>query len=184
MTYMAGGTVSSAENSSEYGKIPLSVDTKEPLFQGVPEKSVCWMSHNDFVNRLPEGFTAIAHTEKCVNAAIKDGKRRLYGVQFHPEVTHTEFGKQILKNFVYGVCGCKGDWRIGNFVSETIEEYKAKLGGKKVYARCRAGWTVRSPRLFFIRRWAKISCACSLTTGYFARTKAISSRRLSAGSSI
>lgn len=132
MTYMAGGTVSSAENSSEYGKIPLSVDTKEPLFQGVPEKSVCWMSHNDFVNRLPEGFTAIAHTEKCVNAAIKDGKRRLYGVQFHPEVTHTEFGKQILQNFVYGVCGCKGDWRIGNFVSETIEEYKAKLGGKKV----------------------------------------------------
>lgn len=132
MTYMAGGTVSSAENSSEYGKIPLSVDTKEPLFQGVPEKSVCWMSHNDFVSKLPDGFTAIAHTDKCVNAAIKDEKRRLYGVQFHPEVTHTEFGKQILKNFVYGVCGCKGDWRIGNFVSETIEEYKAKLGGKKV----------------------------------------------------
>lgn len=131
MTYMAGGKVSSAENSSEYGKIPLFVDN-DPLFKGVPEKSICWMSHNDFVSGLPEGFTAIAHTEKCENAAIKDFKRRLYGVQFHPEVTHTEYGKQILKNFVYGVCGCKGDWQIGNFVSETIEEYKAKLGGKKV----------------------------------------------------
>ena len=131
MTFMAGGKVSSAENSSEYGKIPLFVDN-DPLFKGVPEKSVCWMSHNDFVSRLPAGFTAIAHTEKCANAAIKDEKRRLYGVQFHPEVTHTEFGKQILKNFVYGVCGCKGDWQIGNFVAETIEEYKRKLGGKKV----------------------------------------------------
>ena len=132
MTYMAGGTVSSAEHSSEYGKIPLFADVNEPIFNGVSEKSICWMSHNDFVSELPDGFTAIARTEKCAYAAIKDGKRRLYGVQFHPEVTHTEFGKQILKNFVYNVCGCKGDWHIGNFVAETIEEYKAKLGGKKV----------------------------------------------------
>ncbi len=132
ITFMAGGTVSSAENSSEYGKIPLSVSVGEPIFDGVKEKSVCWMSHNDFVSVLPKGFTAIAHTDKCPVAAMKDEKRRVYGVQFHPEVTHTEYGKQILKNFVYGVCGCKGDWQIGNFVSETIEEYKAKLGGKKV----------------------------------------------------
>lgn len=132
MTFMAGGKVSSAANSSEYGKIPLYVNAGERIFAGVPEKSVCWMSHNDFVSELPAGFTAIAHTDKCPVAAMKDEKRRLYGVQFHPEVTHTEFGKQVLKNFVFGVCGCKGDWQIGDFVAETIEEYKRKLGDKKV----------------------------------------------------
>ncbi len=131
MTFMAGGAVSSAANSSEYGKIPLYAD-KDLLFDGVPEKSVCWMSHNDFVNKLPDGFTAIAHTDKCPVAAMKDEKRRLYGVQFHPEVTHTEYGKKMLKNFVFGVCGCKGDWQIGDFVNETIAEYKKKLGDKKV----------------------------------------------------
>ena len=132
MTYMAGGTVSSAENSSEYGKIPLYTDVEDALFDGVNEKSICWMSHNDFVSKLPCGFCAIAHTDKCQVAAMKDGTRRLYGVQFHPEVTHTEYGKQILKNFVFGVCGCKGDWKIGNFVSETIKAYEDKLKGKKV----------------------------------------------------
>ena len=131
MTFMAGGKVSSAANSSEYGKIPLYVD-KDFIFDGVSEKSVCWMSHNDFVSALPKGFTAIARTDKCPVAAMKDERRRLYGVQFHPEVTHTEYGKQVLKNFVYGVCGCKGDWQIGDFVAETIEGYKRKLGDKKV----------------------------------------------------
>ena len=130
--FMAGGIVSSADNSAEYGKIPLFVNTKDTLFHGVPEKSVCWMSHNDFVSRLPDGFTAIARTDKCPFAAMKDEKRRIYGVQFHPEVTHTEFGKQILKNFVYNVCGCKGDWRIGDFVAETVAKYREKLCGKKV----------------------------------------------------
>ena len=131
INYMAGGKVSSAENSSEYGKIPLYV-SKDVLFDGVAKTSVCWMSHNDFVSELPDGFTAIAHTDKCENAAVKDEKRKIYGVQFHPEVSHTEYGKNILKNFVFGVCGCTGDWHIGNFVAETIEEYKNKLGGKKV----------------------------------------------------
>lgn len=131
ITFMAGGKVSSAKNSSEYGKIPLFVE-KDILFEGVKSESVCWMSHNDFVSELPEGFTAIAHTAKCPVGAMKDEKRKIYGVQFHPEVTHTEYGKQILKNFVFGVCACKGDWHIGNFVSETIEEYKIKLKDKKV----------------------------------------------------
>ena len=131
ITFMAGGQVSSAKNSSEYGKVPLYVD-RDLLFSGVKTESVCWMSHNDFVSVLPENFTAIAHTAKCPVAAMKDEKRKIYGVQFHPEVTHTEYGKQVLKNFVFGVCGCKGDWHIGNFVAETIEEYKTKLSGKKV----------------------------------------------------
>ena len=132
ITYMAGGKVSSAEHSSEYGKIPLFVDKGEPLFSGMPEKSTCWMSHNDFVSVLPDGFTAIARTKKCPVSAMKDEKRRIYGVQFHPEVTHTEYGKQILKNFVYGVCGCKGEWRIGDFVAETVEKYRKELNGGKV----------------------------------------------------
>lgn len=131
VTFMAGGKVSSASNSSEYGKVPLYADS-DLLFDGVKSESICWMSHNDFVSELPKGFTAIAHTAKCPVAAMKDERRRIYGVQFHPEVTHTEYGKQILKNFVFGVCGCAGDWHIGNFVSETIAEYKARLNGKKV----------------------------------------------------
>ncbi len=129
ITFMAGGKVVSAGASGEYGKIPVYVE-KDILFDGVPEKSVCWMSHNDYVGEVPSGFTVTARTDKCPVAAFKDEKRKIYGVQFHPEVTHTEYGKTVLKNFVFGVCGAKADWKIGNFVEESI--YRAKLSGKKV----------------------------------------------------
>lgn len=131
VTYMAGGKVSSALNSAEYGKVVFTAENDE-IFSEVPKRSVCWMSHNDAVSELPKGFTVIASTDKCKVAAIKDAKRKIYGVQFHPEVTHTEYGKTILKNFVYAICGCKGDWKIGDFVSESIQKYKQKLEGKKV----------------------------------------------------
>ena len=131
MAYMAGGEITSAENSSEYGK--TSVFTAENvLFEGLPSESVCWMSHTDYVKTPPKDFITIAHTAKCPCAAMCDESRKLYGVQFHPEVTHTVYGKQILHNFIFAVCGCKADWKMENFVETSIEKYKRELAGKKV----------------------------------------------------
>ena len=132
MAYMAGGEIRSAENSSEYGKIEVTVDTSSPLFAGVPEKSICWMSHNDFVSTLPAGFGTIATTEKCPCAAMSDVRRSLYGVQFHPEVTHTAFGKQILHNFLFNVCHLTGDWNMEDFIEGSIAKYRRELAGKRV----------------------------------------------------
>ena len=131
IAYMAGGKVEGAEDSSEYGKIELSV-SDNALFSDVPTESVCWMSHRDYVSVLPEGFVNIAHTAACPNAAMADESRRIYAVQFHPEVTHTEYGREILHNFLYNVCGCVGDWRMDSFVEDKIAEYRARLAGKKV----------------------------------------------------
>lgn len=131
MAYMAGGTVVSAESGSEYGKTVVCTDGSV-LWQDVPERSVCWMSHTDYVETPPKGFRVIAHTDKCPCAAMCDEKRKLYAVQFHPEVTHTEFGKDMLRNFLYGVCGCKGEWKMDDFVERSIEKYREKLAGKKV----------------------------------------------------
>ena len=131
IAYMAGGRVTGAENSSEYGKVELTVRS-HPLFDGIPENSVCWMSHRDFVPEAPEGFGIIAHTASCPVAAMADDSRRIYGVQFHPEVTHTEYGKQMLRSFLYGICGCTGDWQMESFAENKIKEYREKLSGKKV----------------------------------------------------
>ena len=131
MAYMSGGEICSAENSSEYGKTELYVK-ENVLFTGIPKTSICWMSHTDFVKTPPQGFTVIAHTSKCPCAAMCDETRKLYGVQFHPEVTHTEFGKHMLSNFLFHVCGCIGDWKMDDFVEQSIEKYRAALAGKKV----------------------------------------------------
>ena len=131
IAYMAGGSVDSAENSSEYGKVELTVGN-DPLFSGVPTQSICWMSHRDYVSAVPDGFAATAHTASCPTAAMSDPSRRIYAVQFHPEVTHTEYGTQILHNFLYDICGCTGDWQMDSFTEKKIAEYREKLSGKKV----------------------------------------------------
>ncbi len=131
MAYMEGGEICSAGDSSEYGKITVKVK-KSPIFEGVPEESICWMSHTDFVKQVPAGFEIIANTNHCPCAAMANESRKLYAVQFHPEVTHTEYGKQMLYNFLYNVCGCKGDWTMDNFAASSIEKYKKELAGKKV----------------------------------------------------
>ena len=131
MAYMADGKVDSAENSSEYGK--TTVQTFDSvLFKDIPEESVCWMSHTDFITKPPKGFKVIAKTSKCPVAAMCDEERNLYGVQFHPEVTHTAYGKQMLYNFLFEICKCSGDWKMENFVENSIEKYRAELAGKKV----------------------------------------------------
>lgn len=131
MAYLAGGAVETADHASEYGKTQLVV-SEDPLFKGVPEKSICWMSHTDRINQPPEGFAVIAHTEKCPCAAMGNAEKKLYGVQFHPEVSHTEYGRQILANFLFDICGCAGDWKMEDFTKRSIERYRKELAGKKV----------------------------------------------------
>ncbi len=131
LAFLAGGVVMPAKAGSEYGKTALTVQ-KSVLFSGLPETSVCWMSHTDAVQDLPPGFSAIAQTAHCSCAAMADDERKLYGVQFHPEVTHTEHGTQVLKNFVFAVCGCKGDWQMDDVAEATVAKYKDLLSGKKV----------------------------------------------------
>lgn len=131
MAYMAGGEIVSAMSGSEYGRTEVYAD-KCALFEGVPEKSVFWMSHTDYVKRVPEGFRVTAHTDSCPCAAMADEERKLYGVQFHPEVTHSEFGQTVIRNFIFKVCGCKADWNVGDFAESSIEKYRRELKGKKV----------------------------------------------------
>ena len=131
IAYLAGGEVSHADSSSEYGKTVLySTDCK--LFRNVPHTSFCWMSHTDHISRLPAGFHAIAHTDKCPYAAMCDEGRALYGLQFHPEVSHTAYGQQILRNFLFDICHCQGSWRMEDFVQRSILRYSQELAGKKV----------------------------------------------------
>ena len=131
MAYMAGGVVSSAEKSSEYGKTIFRAKASR-LFKDVPEESQCWMSHTDFISQVPEGFTTTATTDKCPCAAMEDDSRKLYSVQFHPEVTHCIYGNQILHNFLFDICGCKGTWNMDDFVERSVAYYKEKLAGKRV----------------------------------------------------
>lgn len=131
MAYMADGRVAAAENSSEYGKTIVQ-SSDSALFKDFPKESVCWMSHTDFIAVPPKGFDVIAKTAKCPVAAMCDKKRNLYAVQYHPEVTHTECGNQIFKNFLFEICGCTGDWLMENFVQNSIQKYKTELAGKKV----------------------------------------------------
>ncbi|MBR6237133.1 MAG: glutamine-hydrolyzing GMP synthase [Firmicutes bacterium] len=131
MAYMAGGTVSSAENSSEYGKTILKV-TGSALFTGIPQESICWMSHTDYISKIPQGFDITAYTDKCPCAAMADSKRKLCGVQFHPEVTHTAFGKQMLRNFLFDICGCSSSWNMEDYAGQAIDSLREHLKGKKV----------------------------------------------------
>ena len=129
-SHLLGGKVESAV-ASEYGKTEVKY-TRSPLTKGMPEKAVCWMSHTDKITKLPDGFSVIAESDNCPFAAFGDDKRKIYGVQFHPEVNHTQYGTQLLRNFLYEVCGAVGDWTMSNFVHNQIETLKEKLGNKKV----------------------------------------------------
>ncbi len=131
MAWMGGGKVESAENSSEYGKTTVFTN-ESPLFKDVPRETICWMSHTDFISVPPSGFSTIAHTAKCPCAAMADDARKLYGVQFHPEVTHTVCGTQMLSNFLFDICGVQADWTMEDFVERSVRKYREELAGKKV----------------------------------------------------
>lgn len=131
MAELLGGEVSNSRRR-EYGKTPVKTDTSSRLFAGVPETSVCWMSHTDHVARVPEGFRITGASESCPVAAMEDAPHALYATQFHPEVQHTEFGNQILKNFLYRICGCSGDWQMESFVASIVESLRSTIGEKRV----------------------------------------------------
>ena len=128
--HFMGGTVERA-SASEYGKAEVDY-VYSKITKDMPRRAVCWMSHTDRITKLPEGFKTIASSDNCPYAAFGDETRKIYGVQFHPEVNHTELGTKILHNFLYEVCGAKGDWTMSNFVANKIEEIKEKIGNKKV----------------------------------------------------
>ena len=131
MAWMGKGEICSAGSISEYGKVVLTA-RKSRLFEGVPETSVCWMSHTDYVKTVPAGFSVSAVTENCPCAAMEDAGRNLYAVQFHPEVTHTEYGNRILNNFLYGICGCAGDWNMEDYCRQAVSAAREKIGGGRV----------------------------------------------------
>ncbi|MCR4657231.1 MAG: glutamine-hydrolyzing GMP synthase [Lachnospiraceae bacterium] len=131
ISFMAGGEVSSAGSAGEYGKIGLKAQETE-LFRDVREESICWMSHTDRIVKEPAGYRITASTDQCPCAAMENDEKKIYAVQFHPEVTHTEYGKQIFHNFLFNICGCKGDWQAADFAKEQIEKYSKELSGKRV----------------------------------------------------
>lgn len=131
ISWMRGGEVKTAP-VSEYGKIELNVDTKSLLFKGIPELSNVWMSHTDYISQAPKGFKIIGHTDDCPCAAMENPDEKIYAVQFHPEVTHSQYGKEILHNFLYEICRCSGDWIMDDFIENTVKALREKIGDKKV----------------------------------------------------
>ena len=129
--HVLGGRVCKAP-VREYGKIQVTVDTSSKLFGDVSEKTICWMSHNDYIERIAPGFEIIARTSDCPVAAAQWEERKLYAIQFHPEVLHTKEGSKMLHNFVYKVCGCEGAWRMDTFVETSIRAIREKVGSGKV----------------------------------------------------
>lgn len=131
MAHLLGGKVATAP-VSEYGKTDVDVDTKKTFFHDVKDNTVCWMSHTDYIEKAPEGFTVTAHTPVCPVAAMENPAKGLYAVQFHPEVVHTQEGTKMLHNFVVNICGCKCDWKMDSFVETTIKSLREKIGTGKV----------------------------------------------------
>ncbi len=134
MTHLLKGVVAKSQKR-EYGRAELLVDGGDGLFAdlgGGREKLIVWMSHGDRIEKLPAGFSAIAHTDNSPIAAMADRERRLYGVQFHPEVAHTPLGSRMLRNFIYSICGCKSVWTMASFIDYSIQEIRRMAGEKKV----------------------------------------------------
>jgi GMP synthase (glutamine-hydrolysing) len=131
ITHMLGGKVAGSQKR-EYGRAELLVDDDSDLLLGVTDGSQAWMSHGDRIEQLPPGFKAIGHTANAPFAAMSLGDKKIYALQFHPEVVHTDEGIRILKNFVFGICGCKPTWKISSFIDSAVEDIKRQVGGRKI----------------------------------------------------
>jgi len=134
MAHSLGGKVTAAQEDSarEYGKTETFYDTNCPLFIDLPSSGISWMSHGDYMEKVPDGFSLAAHSKACPNVAIADVKRGFYGVQFHPEVNHTENGLRMIRNFLYEVCGAVGDWSMVDYKRSAITAVRNKVGSGKV----------------------------------------------------
>jgi len=131
MVQTLGGNVERAEKR-EYGVINVFIDNSSLLFNEFDNKNEFLMSHTDYVEKLPEGFNNIGFTDTCPNAAIENKEKNLYGIQFHPEVNNSVNGTVVIKNFLYNICNCSGNWKMSSFVEESIRDIKARVGDKKV----------------------------------------------------
>lgn len=131
MAHHFGGKVSKSEKR-EYGKAALKMKAGSPIFKGIPENVDCWMSHTDFIEKAPESFTVSASTESCPVAAMENREKKLYALQFHPEVEHSQRGKEMIRNFLYEVAGAKGTWTTENYIEEEVARIRKKAAGKKV----------------------------------------------------
>lgn len=132
MQHVLGGKVERAD-VREYGKSNLIISKPESkLFKDVPKESICWMSHFDYISKIAPGFEITSYTKDCPVASCENEEQKLYAIQFHPEVLHTEYGKNILSNFVMDVCNCSGDWRMDSFVEEQVKAIREKVGNGKV----------------------------------------------------
>ncbi len=145
MAYSLGGEVLHAPKS-EYGKTLVNVENTSLLFKDCNKETQVWMSHTDYVSKAPKGFTVTAKTNTCPVAAMENKEKKLYAVQFHPEVMHSIEGMKMIRSFVYDVCGCKGDWQMADFAKTTIEAIRAKVGNGKVLC----------------ARWSRFKCRCSI----------------------
>ena len=134
LAHELGGRVTAAQDDSarEYGKTETYFDTSCKHFKNIPAESITWMSHGDYMAQVPQGFRLVAHSAACPTVGICDEERGFYGVQFHPEVNHTEYGREMLHNFLYEVCGAVGDWTMADYKRRAIEEIRAKVGDGKV----------------------------------------------------
>ncbi|MCI9566776.1 MAG: glutamine-hydrolyzing GMP synthase [Lawsonibacter sp.] len=134
MAHLLGGEVVPAQEGSarEYGRTLTCYDTSCRLFRGLPEEGVSWMSHGDYMAKIPEGFALAARSAACPNVAIADEDRGFYGVQFHPEVDHTEHGTDMIRDFLYEVCRAKGDWTMGDYKRTAVAQLREKIGRGKV----------------------------------------------------
>jgi GMP synthase (glutamine-hydrolysing) len=130
MTEYFGGQVTAAKKR-EYGETPVKIDNTSKLFKGFGEENICLMSHTDFVSKVPEGFKVIGKTNNCPVAAMENEELNFYAIQFHPEVNNTVNGTEIIRNFLYNICHCSGDWKMSSFVKEQVESLKQRIGDKK-----------------------------------------------------
>jgi len=131
MAHLLGGKVAGAEKR-EYGKAEFIVDDNTDLFRGLTQKSKVWMSHGDRIELLPEGFSIAGHTDNSPVAAMSDNDRKLYALQFHPEVVHTDQGAEILRNFVHTICGCRPTWAMSSFIQWAVADIRSTVDGKQV----------------------------------------------------
>lgn len=130
MTHCLGGNVKTA-STREYGETLVNLDNTSLLFKGFENTNTFLMSHTDYVEKIPDNFKKIAYTSVCPNAAMENCEKKLYGIQFHPEVNNSVNGTQVIKNFLYNICGCQGDWVMSSFTEDMIQTLKQKIGDKK-----------------------------------------------------
>ena len=131
MSQQLGGAVEPG-TGREYGKTEMTTVPGNELFAGLPEQFIVWMSHGDRVSKIPEGFQVSATSGNCPYAAIRNEAKKFYAIQFHPEVVHTQYGNQIIGNFLFKICGCKADWKLSSWIEETVEKLKEQVGNEEV----------------------------------------------------